>query len=524
MEYIFREHIPSSRQITTGTTTVTSAALNGITGTLVDVEVDISNGLPSFCIVGLPDTAISEARDRVRSAIKNSGYRFPDKRVTVNLAPAHTKKGGSAFDAAIAIGILIASGQIQPITGIICGEVALDGRIRSIKGMLALLKWLLEHNTETALYFPAENSEIIDFIPNDISYPVHSISDIISPSTKSHKLPTKNNTTKPRSSHHNTVDFSDIIGQSIVKRAAEIAAAGHHHMLISGPPGVGKSMIANALPSILPELSVQERVESASIHSLIGDYSDILSGSTPVQKPHHSASRSAIVGGGAHIKPGAISLAHNGILFMDEIPEFRRDVLESLRQPFEEGVITISRASGKVTYPAQFLCIATKNPCPCGYYNIESTAKQSHSCTCSATEIHRYTKKLSGPLLNRIDIAITAHYIPPEELIKRKTEKQSYISSSATIREKVITARKIQMNRQQQLNGILRSSESDSWKLSSQCKEVLLIAMNNHQLSARSYSKTIAVARTIADLEQGENILPQHITEALSYTLGFSSL
>lgn len=521
MEYIFET---KKEKTQTGTTTIISAALNGIEGTLVDVEVDISNGLPSFCIVGLPDTAISEARDRVRSAIKNSGFRFPDKRVTVNLAPAHTKKGGSAFDAAIAIGILVASKQIQAIDGIICGELALDGRIRSIKGMLALLRWILESNTNLPVYFPTENSDIVSFIPNNISFPVEKITDIALGVPANKKKIEAGTTSKSlrNNNYNNTIDFSDIIGQTIVKRAAEIAAAGHHHMLISGPPGVGKSMIAQALPSILPPLSASESITSASIHSLSGEYISVLYGRRPVQTPHHSASMSAMVGGGASIKPGTISLAHNGILFMDELPEFRRDVLESLRQPFEQGEITISRASGIVTYPAQFLFIGTKNPCPCGYYAIQSQSHQVKQCICSPSEIHRYHKKLSGPLVNRIDIIVQARYIPPEDLIQHKKRSHQQ-ESSQTIRARVEQARNRQLTRQGILNGLLRSSTDSSWILSKEVESILTLAMNEHQLSARSYSKTIGIARTIADLENSMLIEASHITEALTYTLGFST-
>jgi len=494
---------------------VKSTGLFGMDGYIVDVEVDISNGLPAFDIVGLPDTAVKEAKERVRSAIRNSGLEFPMKRITVNLAPADTKKEGPAYDLAIAIGILIATEQLTrefALNHVFLGELSLDGSIKPIQGVLPML--LSVNGIADSAMLPAANAPEADNVSELKIIPVNSLSEVIG-IFRGDLFPA---ICKNRDEHHLRSnlydDFSDVKGQDKVKRALEIAAAGGHNALMIGPPGSGKTMLAKRLPSILPELTYAEAIEITKIYSAAGllPTASGLVRIRPFRSPHHTISNAALVGGGKFPKPGEVSLAHHGVLFLDELPEFRRDVLEVLRQPLEDGSINISRANGKVLFPAKFNLIASMNPCPCGFFSDSFRA-----CTCTPLQITRYFSKISGPLLDRIDIQVEASAVPFDKLSGARTHE-----TSDQIRKRVNKTRSIQLERYSDLkifcNAQLSPKEIDRYcHIDSQQKQLLKNAFQSLGLSARAYDRILKVSRTIADIEGSENIASHHLAEAIQY-------
>ncbi|MFH1753754.1 MAG: YifB family Mg chelatase-like AAA ATPase [Candidatus Omnitrophota bacterium] len=497
---------------------VLSCCTSGIDAYLVDVEVDISGGLPSFSIVGLPDTAIRESRDRIKAAIKNSGFGFPAKRITVNLAPANIKKEGAGFDLPIAIGVLVSNGiltQEELKDYVICGELSLDGRIKHIKGVLPITLKLKQLNKESII-LPKDNSQESSVTKDVMVYAASSLGEVVGflkGQLELKPLKSKLKSLYRKNSHYN-VDFGDVKGQFHVKRGLEVAAAGGHNALLIGPPGSGKSMLSKRLPTILSDMTIDEALETSKVQSVAGLLSPKrgLTATRPFRSPHHTISGAAMIGGGSHPRPGEISLVHNGVLFLDELPEFNRNVLEVLRQPLEEGEITVSRVEATVTYPSRFMLIAAMNPCPCGYFT-----DPKNECFCTPHQIQRYLSKISGPLLDRIDIHLQVPRLTYNQLSRKRDSEPS-----SAIKARVDNARRLQEVRyckeKIKFNAYLESKALDRFcALDKEGEELLKAAILEIGISARAYDKILKISRTIADLDGKENIEAAHISEAIGY-------
>lgn len=489
-----------------------SRGRSGIKAPLVTVEVHISNGLPALNLVGLPETAVKESKDRVRGAIINSHFEFPMQRITINLAPADVPKEGGRFDLPIALGILAASGQIpkMELAKYECiGELSLGGELRSVNGVLPVA--LQARDAQRALFLPQENGQEAGLVQNSELFPAQHLLEICAHLNGQQRLPIQPAQIPRRELDGSELDFSDVQGQFHVKRALEIAATGLHNILMLGPPGTGKSMLASRLPSILPPLTEAQALESAAILSISNNHFDTNNWlKPPYRAPHHTASAPALVGGGSNPQPGEISLAHNGTLFLDELPEFDRKVLEVLREPLETGHITISRAARQADFPARFQLVAAMNPCPCGYLG-----DPSGRCHCSLEQVARYRAKISGPLLDRIDMHLEVPRVAHEVLRKGSPEGEE---NSAIIRRRVVEARSLAMARSGKENSKLSAADVKKiCTLSEQGHQLLEQAMNSFGLSHRAYHRILKLARTIADLAGSEQIEIPHLSEAIGY-------